>query len=146
MTHICGCKIIIIGSDNGLLPGRRKAIIWTNAGILLIGPLGINFSEILIEINKKMHLKMSFISSRSQCVNPYSGGFHNSSYRALAKVSRLRHWLILSRLFLFFLSWWLEIYRLIRNTSFEFNVRPGMRDNIPSQDKRSTIYVNKHEM
>ena len=25
-------------------------IIWTNAGILLIGPLGTNFSEILIEI------------------------------------------------------------------------------------------------
>ena len=40
---------------------RRQAIIWTNAGILLIGPLGTNFSEILIEIHKfpfkKMHLK-----------------------------------------------------------------------------------------
>ena len=30
----------IIGSDNGLSPGRRQAIIWTNAGILLIGSLG----------------------------------------------------------------------------------------------------------
>ena len=38
-----------IGSDNGLSPGRRKAIIWTNAGILLIGLLGTNFSEISIE-------------------------------------------------------------------------------------------------
>ena len=28
----------------------RQAIIWTNAGILLIGPLGTNFSEILIKI------------------------------------------------------------------------------------------------
>ena len=37
-------------SDNGLSPGRRKAIIWTNAGISLIGPLGTNFSEILTEI------------------------------------------------------------------------------------------------
>ena len=36
-----------IGSDNGLAPDRRQAIIWTNAGILLIGPLGTNFSEIL---------------------------------------------------------------------------------------------------
>ena len=35
-------------SDNGLLPGRRQAIIWTNAGILLTEPLGTNFSEILI--------------------------------------------------------------------------------------------------
>ena len=39
-------KLTIIGSDNG----RRQAIIWTNAGILLIEPLGTNFSEILIGI------------------------------------------------------------------------------------------------
>ena len=50
MTHICVGKLTIIGSDNGLLPGRRQAIIWTNAGILLIGSLGTNFSEILIKI------------------------------------------------------------------------------------------------
>ena len=37
----------IIGSNNGLSPGRRQAIIWTNAGILLIRTLGANFSEIL---------------------------------------------------------------------------------------------------
>ena len=63
VTHICVSKLTIIGSDNGLLPGRRQAIIWTNAGILLIGPLGTNFSEISIRIQtfsfKKMHLKMS---------------------------------------------------------------------------------------
>ena len=62
-THICVGKLTTIGSDNGLAPGRRQAIIWTNAGILLIGPLGTNFSEILIGIQtfsfKKMHLKMS---------------------------------------------------------------------------------------
>ena len=50
-----------LGLGNGLSPGRRQAIIWTNDGILLIGPSGTNFSEILIEINtfsiKKMHLK-----------------------------------------------------------------------------------------
>ena len=44
-------------------PGRRQAIIWTNAGILLIGTLGTNFSEILIEIGifsfKKMGLNVS---------------------------------------------------------------------------------------
>ena len=60
--HICVSKLIIIGSDNGLSPGRRQAIIGINAGILLIGPIGANFSEILIEINifsfNKMHLKM----------------------------------------------------------------------------------------
>ena len=62
-THICVSTLTIIGSDKGLLPARRQAIIWTNAGIFLIGPLGTNFSEILIEIQafsfQKMHLKMS---------------------------------------------------------------------------------------
>ena len=50
VTHTCVVKQTIIGSDNGLSPGRRQAIIWTNAGILLFGPLGTNFSEILIGI------------------------------------------------------------------------------------------------
>ena len=63
VTHICIIKLTIIGSDNGLSPGRPQAIIWTNAGILLIGPLGTNFSEILIEIQtfslKKIRLKVS---------------------------------------------------------------------------------------
>ena len=63
VTHICVNKLTIIGSDNGLEPGRRQAIIWTNAEILLIGPLGTNFSEIVIDIwtfsFKKMQLKMS---------------------------------------------------------------------------------------
>ena len=61
VTHICVNKLTIIGSDDGLSTGRRQAIIWTNARILLIEPLGTNFSEILIEILtfsfKKMHLK-----------------------------------------------------------------------------------------
>ena len=50
VTHICVGNLTIIGPDNGLLPGRRQAIFWTNAGILLIGPLGTNFSEIFILI------------------------------------------------------------------------------------------------
>ena len=62
-THICVNKRTIIGSDKGLSPSRRQAIIRTNAGILLIRPLGTNFSEILVEIQtfslKKIRLKMS---------------------------------------------------------------------------------------
>ena len=38
VMHICIGKLSIIGSDNGLLPRRHQAIIWTNAEILLIGP------------------------------------------------------------------------------------------------------------
>ena len=49
VTHICVGKLTNIGSDNGLSPGRRQAIIWTNSGILIIGPLETNFNEILIK-------------------------------------------------------------------------------------------------
>ena len=45
VTPICVGKLTIVGSDNGLSPGRRQAIIWTNAGILLIRPLETNFNE-----------------------------------------------------------------------------------------------------
>ena len=71
VTHICVGTLTIIGSDNGLSPSRRQAIIWTNAGLLLNGPLGTNFSEILIRIQtfsfKKMHLKMSSAKWRPFC-------------------------------------------------------------------------------
>ena len=72
VTHICVSELSIIGSDNSLASGRRQAIIWTNAGILLIGPLGTNFSEILIEIvtfsYKNIHLKMSSRKWRPFCL------------------------------------------------------------------------------
>ena len=63
VTHICVGKLTTIGSDNGLSPGRRQAIIWTNDGILLLWTLGTNFYEILSEIHsfsfEKTHLKLS---------------------------------------------------------------------------------------
>ena len=72
VTPMCVSKLTIIGSDNGLSPGRRQAIIWTNDGIVLIRTLGTNFSEILIEIHsfsfKKMHLKMSSAKWRLFCL------------------------------------------------------------------------------
>ena len=46
VPHICVGKLIIIGSDNGLPPDRRQAIIWTNAGLLSIEPLRTYFSQI----------------------------------------------------------------------------------------------------
>ena len=72
VTHICVSKQTITVSDKGLSPGRRQAIIWTNAGLLLIGPLGTKFNEILIEIHtfsfKEMHLKMSSGKWRPFCL------------------------------------------------------------------------------
>ena len=70
--HIYVSKLTIIGSDNGLSPDRHQAIIWTKDRILLIGPLGTNFSEILIKIHafsfKKMYLKMSSGKWRPFCL------------------------------------------------------------------------------
>ena len=73
MTHICVSELTTIVSDNGLSPGRRQAIIWNkNAGLLLIEPLGTNFSEISFGIQtfsfKKMHLNMSSAKWRPFCL------------------------------------------------------------------------------
>ena len=47
VTHICVGNLTIIGSDTGLSPGRRQAIIWTNIGISSIRPPVTNFSKAL---------------------------------------------------------------------------------------------------
>ena len=73
VMHICVRDLTIIGSDNGLLPGQRQAIIWTNARILFIGHWGTNFIEILIKIPtfsfKQMHLKMLSAKWRPFCLD-----------------------------------------------------------------------------
>ena len=72
VTHICVSKLTIIVPDNDLSPDRRQAIIWTNAGILLIRTTGTIFSEVSSEIHifsfKKMHLKISSAKWRSFCL------------------------------------------------------------------------------
>ena len=62
VTHICVSDLTSIGSDNCLSPGRRQAIIKTNAGILLIRPLRTNFSEFLVEILIFSFKKIAFES------------------------------------------------------------------------------------
>ena len=67
MTHICVGNLTNIGSDHGLLPGRRQAIIWTNAGMLLFVPLGTHWnSHIFIEQNtfKNVVCQVAAILSR----------------------------------------------------------------------------------
>ena len=75
VTHKCVGNQTIIDSDNGLSHSRRKAIIWTNARILLIRPLWTNFSEIVnpnifIQENafESVVCEMAAILSRPQCV------------------------------------------------------------------------------
>ena len=50
--HIYAWNLAIIGSDNGLSPVQRQAIIWTNDAILWIRPQGTYFSEIVVKIQK----------------------------------------------------------------------------------------------
>ena len=89
MTHIYVSKLTTIGSDNGLSPGRRQAIIWTNDGILLIRNFRTHFSEIVSEIHtfsfKKMHFKMSSGKWRSSCLGlnaskHFGHAFHRDCY------------------------------------------------------------------
>ena len=91
VIHICVGNLTIIGSNKGLLPGRHQAIIGTNAGILLIGPLRTNFSEILTQIHtfsfKKIHLNLSSAKWQPLCLwlnvlmgNSYSWIWQNDFY------------------------------------------------------------------
>ena len=74
VTHICVGKLTIIGSDNGLGPHRRQAIIGTNPGILLIRHVGTKFSEILTAIFTQENAfgsivcQMAAVLSRPQCL------------------------------------------------------------------------------
>ena len=111
VTHICVSKLTIIGSDNGLSPGRRQAIIWTNAGILLIQTLGTKFSEILREIytfsSKKMHLKMSG-KCRPTCLglNVLTSGYWCNS----PLVSSTDTWCCRGDVFRSGMPWWAVIF------------------------------------
>ena len=95
LTHICVGKLTTIGSDNGLSPGRRKAIIWTNARIVLIRTLGINVSEIFSKTHtflfKKMNLKMSCGKWLSFCLGLnvfWASTFVNAACKVSAISSR----------------------------------------------------------
>ena len=81
VTHICVTKLTIIASDNGLSPG-----------ILLIGPLGTNFSEIWFEIHTwsfhELHLKMSSGKWRPCWIIPlytHNNNFTNNSGQLLSE-------------------------------------------------------------
>ena len=71
VSHICVNNRNIIGSDNDWSPGRRPAVISSNAWIFLIWTPTTNFSEILIESHtssfKKVHFKISSGKWRPFC-------------------------------------------------------------------------------
>ena len=74
VTHTCASKLTIIGSGNGLSPGRHQTIIWTKAGILIIGPLGTNVnSNIFIQEDafESVVCEMAAMLFWLQCVKHY---------------------------------------------------------------------------
>ena len=68
VTHICVSKLDSIGSDVAC-SGTRHVL--TNAGLLSIGPLGTNFSEIQSNYlnfhSEKTHVKISSVTRRLFC-------------------------------------------------------------------------------
>ena len=67
VPHICVIESDQIGSDNGLSPIRRQAIIWTSVGLLSIRPLRTNFNEIQDFSFTTMHLKISSVKLQPFC-------------------------------------------------------------------------------
>ena len=138
MKHICVSKLTIIGSDNGLSPGRRQAIIWTNAGILLIGPLGANFSEILIEFHtfslKKMHFKRLSAKWRPFCL-----GLNVLSCNTCDGTCDpdIKHWIIIDREM--WLHWIVNTTNIMAN---KLSYLKQMLYRIP-HDFRITLYLNR---
>ena len=133
VMHICVSDLTSIVSDNGLSPGRRQAIIRTNAGILLIRPLGTNFSEFLVEILifsfKKMRLKVSSAKRRPFCLGlnelivlriEYSGRTRSIPWLQMPWLlaspghQQSWYWLLVHR-----------IYRLLSSTRRIPNTRPN---------------------
>ena len=86
----CVSKLTNIGQANALSSGQHQAIVWTNAGIILIGPLGKTSSEIAIEIHiisfKKLRLKMSSREWRPFCL-----GLNFLILTAVILVSNVHH-------------------------------------------------------
>ena len=58
---------IIIGSDNGLSPVRRQAIIYTKDDIVPISPQGTDLNEIFVE-NNQISLMKSYLNLSSEII------------------------------------------------------------------------------
>ena len=103
VTHICISNLTIIGSENGLSPGRCQSImcLFFNAGMLVTGYLKTNFSEILIEIQtfsfKKKHLKVSSEKWRPFCVGLNESTKNHDTIR--------HHWATMSQVYHYFSQW-----------------------------------------
>ena len=98
MTHICVSKVTIIGSDNGLSPGWRQTIIWTNANWTPGNKFQWNLIQdlyIFIQDNafENVVWKMAAKLSQPQCVNT---GHVPFPIRTLQHVTLNLPWIIIN--------------------------------------------------
>ena len=120
LTHICVGNLTIIGSDNGLSPGRRQAIIWINAVNIVNWPLRNKFqwnfnknSNIFIHENmfESVVCDCHFVSA-SICEE-------NTIRVVLASIakphSRMTSWLHLCNPVLIWLTGWLVLSYVSRS-------------------------------
>ena len=125
VTHTC-LSNLINGSDNGLAPDWRQAIIWTNVRILLIGPLRTNFSEILIKIHtfsfKKINLK-HHLQNSGQLVSASMSYQGYEFVTVRCHYNEVQHNMILHRS----LQW------LRQNINLSFNTQKQTPHSLPSQ-------------
>ena len=106
VRHMYVGKLTIIGSDNGLLPMRRHAIIWTNAGLLPIGTLGEQTSAKLTHfiqenVYENVVCERASILTGFQCfeynimrclvvdITSMTGGLGNISVRTVHELTKL---------------------------------------------------------
>ena len=127
VTHICVSNLTIIGSDNGLSPDWRQAIIWANAGILLIGPCMRNKLQWKFNRNSNIFVlqnalenvvwEMTSILSQPQCTwtlmsavweKPLNLITHSRNSLAPGKSK----WNFRSNFQATFSDWWLRSYEI----------------------------------
>ena len=87
VTHICVSKLTIIGSDNGLSPGRHQTIIWTSSNLRnkLQWSIKRNSYIFILENGfENVVCEMAAILSRTQCVNSLPSGRWDNIFKRVS--------------------------------------------------------------
>ena len=143
---------VSIDSDNGLLPVQCQAIIWTNAGLLWIGPLGTIVSEFLMKIQNfsfmKMHPKISSAKWWPYCL----GREELMSYLPALnpqgqKIKLSRKW-TLTVYCMSHLMWWLAFMfdgvsmGLLKKSYFNYNDKEWVLGHFKSLEAKKINQIN----
>ena len=92
--YICVSKLTITGSDNGLSPDRRQAIIWNQCWNIIIESLGIDFNEILGEMHTFTFMKMYSKMSSAKWRNFVSASINTMFYALVVGTNGLVNYIV----------------------------------------------------